>query len=1244
MILPLLAAALMLSGLGALSMDILSSVRAYVGAAGNYSAASKNAVFSLNRYANTHEEPDYQHFLNQIAVPLGNQKARLALDRAQPDLFAGRQGFLAAGSHEDDIDGMLRLFRQFRHISMFRDITEIAVAADSDIEALGAEARKLHANRTGGHDEGAQRAACVEHIRRIGAHLEPLSEIFASRLGDASRQIQRLLLLAMLAIAAILVTAGAIMSRLILTRKERSDSALRISEERLNLTLRGTSDGLWDWDMASASVYYSPRMKQLLEVESTQAVYDEKHFLQFVHPDDQATVRANLQQRLHENVFDDLDFRIIGRCGTQRWLRSSVQSTHDLNGKPVRMTGSLTDISGRKQAALELLDINRSLQMLSRCNEAVIRAGNEHELLRQICQLAVDIGGYRMAWVAYAEEQESGSGKPLVFDDLAQIHGLPSRLNHAVALAHAQAVPGAPERHGQHGGICLPLRDKNQVFGLLVLHSDASGAIAPRETKMLNELADDLAFGIASLRVQDEQRKIHAAVLKIAAGVSASTGTEFFQQLARNMAEALGADGGFVARLLAGEPMTVRTIAGVINGRVADSFDYILQGRAQEQANPIDRLFMPEKIIPHFIGPVALRMMMAADALAYVGRRLDNSAGEPIGLLFVLLKEPLLNSDFVTSTLQIFAARAAAEMERQSTDARIQAQASLLDKAQDAIIVRSIDQRIQYWNQGAQRLYGWSMEQALGRAGDELLSDHREAYLKATQSVLENGEWSGEMHMRRQDGSSVTVESRWTRVLGDDGGVQSILAIDTDITLRKAAEQEIVHLAFYDSLTMLPNRRLLMDRLQQALVSNARNRKAGALLIIDLDNFKTINDTLGHDTGDLLLQQVAARLVGSVRAIDTVARLGGDEFVVILLDLDDDDPTQAPRHAKAVGEKILVALDQPYQIAGMEHHSTSSIGITLFNHVPDSTGEKVAETSSELLKRADLAMYESKAAGRNTVRFFDPEMQAGISTRATLEASLRLALARNEFVLHYQPQVNGAKRMMGVEALLRWQHPLKGLLAPPEFIALAEDSGLILPIGLWVLETACAQLAAWSRHPSTAQLDIAVNISARQFRHPDFVAQVTGVIGRSGANPHLLKLELTESLLVKNMEATIAKMTALKKQGVGFSLDDFGTGYSSLIYLKRLPLDELKIDQSFIEDVLNDANDAAIANTIISLAHSLGLAVIAEGVETEAQHDFLLRHGCQAFQGHLFGRPMPMAQLTASMQRAGAVAAGQGQD
>ena len=444
-----------------------------------------------------------------------------------------------------------------------------------------------------------------------------------------------------------------------------------------------------------------------------------------------------------------------------------------------------------------------------------------------------------------------------------------------------------------------------------------------------------------------------------------------------------------------------------------------------------------------------------------------------------------------------------------------------------------------------------------------------------------------------------------------------------EIAERKAVEKKVEDLAFFDPLTRLPNRRLLLDRMRQAMAGSARGGRSGAVLFVDLDNFKIVNDTRGHDAGDRVLIEVAQGLRTCVRDSDTVARLGGDEFVILLENLD-EDPVDAAIQAKSVGEKIVRALNGAGASADAYPRVVASIGVATFS------GSGIP--AEELLKQADIAMYQAKTAGRNTMRFFDPEMQVSLAARTALEAAMRSGLQHGEFVLHYQPQVDSDHRIVGAEALLRWDRPGHGQVSPGDFIALAEETGLILPLGHWVLESACRQLVAWAAGEETRHIVVAVNVSARQFRQPHFVSQVMQVLGRTGADPRKLKLELTESMLLDNVDDVIAKMTALKARGLSFSLDDFGTGYSSLSYLKRLPLDQVKIDQSFVRDLLEDQNSAAIVQTIIALGRTMGMSVIAEGVETSDQRALLDALGCSTFQGYLFGRPVSVAAFDALMR------------
>ncbi|MBV8469155.1 MAG: EAL domain-containing protein [Burkholderiaceae bacterium] len=478
--------------------------------------------------------------------------------------------------------------------------------------------------------------------------------------------------------------------------------------------------------------------------------------------------------------------------------------------------------------------------------------------------------------------------------------------------------------------------------------------------------------------------------------------------------------------------------------------------------------------------------------------------------------------------------------------------------------------------------------------------------------------------IRRDNGEQRWMFSKGQLHMGSSGQPIALMGTLQDISERKRAEDEIKNLAYFDSLTALPNRRHLIDSLKHELAQNSRRTSTSALLLIDLDNFKSLNDTRGHDVGDLLLKEVAHRLSRCTREADIVARLGGDEFVVVLTELN-EHPHNAAMAVEMICEKILAELNRPYALSGHTYHNTCSIGVALF------AGPR--QSVDELMKRADMAMYQAKAAGRNAVRFFDPEMQAAVSARVSMENDLRQAVELGQFVLHFQPQLDLQGRVIGAEALVRWQHPVKGLVAPAEFIPLAESTDLILPLGEWVLRTAYSHLLAWSYQPKMTGLTLAVNVSARQFSAPGFVDQVKAVIELAPPLSARLKLELTEGLLLEDAEAVISRMVHLKSAGVGFSMDDFGTGYSSLSYLKRLPLDQLKIDQSFVRDVLTDPNDAVISKTIIALGQTLGLNVIAEGVESLEQRDFLAQAGCHCYQGYFFSKPLPIAEFESYVRR-----------
>ncbi|HTY02701.1 MAG TPA: EAL domain-containing protein, partial [Rhodocyclaceae bacterium] len=555
------------------------------------------------------------------------------------------------------------------------------------------------------------------------------------------------------------------------------------------------------------------------------------------------------------------------------------------------------------------------------------------------------------------------------------------------------------------------------------------------------------------------------------------------------------------------------------------------------------------------------------------------------------------------------------ELRRSHEELRIAATAF---ESEEGMLVTDAMQVILRVNRAFVDITGYQPGEALGQTPRMLQSgDHDDSYYEQTwRTVARDRFWQGELWNRHKLGRLYPVWQSISAVVTPDGHITHYVVAFSDISQRKEAEEQIRNLAYFDSLTQLPNRRLLIDRLGQAVAAAARQHQHGALLFLDLDYFKLLNDTEGHESGDQLLVEMARRLRSCVRDGDTVARLGGDEFVVMLENLG-ASASDASLQADMVARKILDAARQPYSLKDREYHGTVSVGISMFNDNHHNV--------DELLKCADVAMYQAKSSGRNAVCFFDPVMQQSLVERATMESELRRVVAQGQLVLHYQPQLDDHGRVIGAEALLRWEHPLRGLVPPAEFIPLAEETGLIIPIGNWVLETACQQLKAWAGNDLTRGLMLAVNVSAKQFHQPDFVDNVRRTVERFGANPRRLKLELTETVIVDNIADTIEKMKELKAYGVGFSMDDFGTGYSSLSYLRRLPLDQLKIDRSFIHEVETNSGDAVIVKTIIAMAQALGLDVIAEGVEKEAQHLFLNRNECPAYQGFLFGQPVPIS-------------------
>jgi diguanylate cyclase (GGDEF)-like protein/PAS domain S-box-containing protein len=638
------------------------------------------------------------------------------------------------------------------------------------------------------------------------------------------------------------------------------------------------------------------------------------------------------------------------------------------------------------------------------------------------------------------------------------------------------------------------------------------------------------------------------------------------------------------------------------NAAACRSLDYSLEALLKLRVYDFDALYN-EKVWPHH-----WQNLRQCGSLTFESIQRDRNGREfPVEIVanHVCFGDREYNCAFV---------RDISARKKQELDLRIAATAF---ESQEGMTITGADLRILRVNRAFTEITGYTAEEAIGRTPALLRSGRHDDqfYREMWQTLKAENHWAGEIWNRRKNGDIYPQWLTISAVTDTDGGITHYIGAFSDTSDRVAAEKKIRNLAFYDPLTELPNRRLLMDRLQQAAASSNRSLCYGALLLLDLDNFKVLNDTLGHEMGDCLLIAVSKRLLACVGDGDTVARTGGDEFAIILQNTSDSE-RHAATQAEHLAEKLIACLAMPYDLDGREYHCTSSIGISLFlDH---------QVRIEDLLKRVETAMYEAKGAGRNTLRFFDPAMQAALEQHLALEDSVRLALQNDEYLLYYQLQVDVHGKPIGAEALIRWQHPQRGIISPGEFIPLAEETGLIIPMGEWAIRTACQELANWADKPHTRDLQIAVNVSARQFRENGFVETVRQALLDTGASARRLKLELTESVMLEDIEATVGKMRTLRQLGISFSMDDFGTGYSSLSYLQKLPIAQLKIDQSFVRDLVEDSNDAAITLAIITLGESLGIEVIAEGVENETQHAFLVRNNCHAFQGYLFAKPLPV--------------------
>lgn len=788
------------------------------------------------------------------------------------------------------------------------------------------------------------------------------------------------------------------------------------------------------------------------------------------------------------------------------------------------------------------------------------------------------------------------------------------------------AVPGSLFAEHQASG-----RTANLFVGVTYLTGDAR--MIAFQTVQPPELAMDKPLVVAVLRessaIHADWRREATKMVWLYAGLCLMVSTALFfyqqrrrvfQRLAHAKESALRNSDARLRSFFEATPdaLLISDSSGTItmaNQQVEALLGYSMDelvGKSIDELVPVRFQANHSKLRDGFSANVSARRMSAGMAIKAL-RKDGSDCDVEVSLSRIETDE----GQFFASALRDITERLQAKASLLASETRLR---TIIQNEPDCIKLLDADGRLLDMNPaGLAMVEANRLEQVIGQAAiDFVAPEFRAAFADLHRRVIAGESVGLTYKVIGRKGGMRWMETR--AVPMQDRGLPAHLAVTRDVTERKSAEQKINALAFYDQLTGLPNRTLLADRLKQTLTASSRSGICGALLFIDLDHFKILNDTQGHDIGDMQLKQVASRLSTCVREGDTVARVGGDEFVVILAGLSKSE-IEAATDTEVVATKILAALNQPYPLGALSHSSSASIGATLFRGTRASI--------DALMKQADMAMYRAKDAGRNAVRFFDPGMETAVVKRVAMEKDLRFAVEGKQFVLHYQAQVQGAGGVTGAEVLVRWHHPQQGMVSPADFIPLAEETGVILALGHWVLETACSQLQKWARVPSMEHLTLAVNVSALQFAQDNFVQQVMAVVQRTGANAKRLKLELTESLLVGNVAEIIEKMELLKASGISFSLDDFGTGYSSLAYLSRLPLDQLKIDKSFVNDVVSNPDDAAIARTIIALAHSLRLGVIAEGVETDAQREFLASAGCHAYQGYFFSRPLPLENFEA---------------
>ena len=986
-------------------------------------------------------------------------------------------------------------------------------------------------------------------------------------------------------------------------------------DEQAAYTLAVLGDGVWDWDVAGGQVRHDAQWARLMGLHQRKQEHSWQEALACLYLQDRDAVTAAIDRCLGGAARFDCEHRVCHPDGTVIWVQNRgkvVEQSED--GRALRIVGSLRDITEAKREAMVMQRGTLFLQTIAAVNEMLLSELSEQELMMRICQELARDGLFHMAWIALVDE-DSGAIRPVAeagvernvliqtnarCDDTTQGRGPTAtairmgttvvnndtEINQRFALWRDRA---RAQRY--RSSAAAPLRVNGKIIGALNLHSAEPHAFGLERVMLLEKLAADLGVAIGHRASLADLRESEARFrLLLDSSPEAIFGVDT-EGLCTFVNPACLAMLGYTQ-----DEMLGQSVHDLIHHTYPDGRPY-----PRDQCHV--RLATRQGQSTHVDSEVHWRKDGSSFPAEYWSRPMYRN-GEPVGA--------------VVNFIDISERRRAEEALRES-EARFRAMA---EHSADWIWSANVQGRHLYCNPRGVALLGYSVEAFLAMDTDSLVHRDDLPQLRETleQAVSTQQGWQNVVLRRRhRNGSYRTFESNASPLFNEAGQLIGFQGVDRDITERRQAEARIEFLAHHDVLTGLPNRVLLRDRFEHALAVAERAQSQVAMLFLDLDNFKMVNDTLGHAAGDQLLLQVVTRLSACTRESDTISRQGGDEFILLLNDVPDQETVER------IASQILVSLAEPLEIDGHELNAACSIGIAVYP--ADGNG------FDTLLKKADAAMYNAKGAGRNIYRFFDDQMNQQAHEHLLLQNRLSRALFQAEFYLHYQPQLEiRSGRVVGVEALLRWRNPDLGEVAPARFIPVAEGCGLIVSIGAWVMEEACRQAQAW-RQAGGFDMTMSVNLSALQFRRAGLVDTVAGALKRSGLPPHLLELELTESILLQDVENTLDTVRKLKALGVRLSIDDFGTGYSSLSYLKRFAVDRLKIDRSFVHDVDTDPDNAAIVRAVIQLARSLRLGTVAEGVETEAQLAFLQDEGCQDVQGYLFSRPLAPADLKAFCAR-----------